>query len=206
MTEDFYSKVKNTLDLSQPDPRTCQSTAIAMALGLTDIMEVRHELEAIGEPGDPATMGKYISDHLSPSTTYQFEDGKYLESDMSPPSRYQFEDNASISQIRDWLKSGEFLIIHGWFTTSGHVIAIDGVEVDSSNLSYKFSVRDPWAEFNFNNWSYDISGAGFHGFYSSYGIYAACVISQSKSDAANTYYRNELDADRGGAWVHRIKP
>ena len=188
MTQDFFSKVKNTLELVQPDPRTCQSTAIAMALGLTDIMEVRHELEAIGEPGDPATMGKYITDHLL------------------PPSTYQFEDNASISQIRDWLKSGEFLIIHGWFTESGHVIVLDGVEVDSSNLSYKFSVRDPWAEFDFASWSYDISGAGFHGFYSSYGIYAACVVGVSKSDADDTYSRKELDANRGGAWVHRIKP
>ena len=188
MTQDFFSKVKNTLELVQPDPRTCQSTAIAMALGLTDIMKVRHDLEAIGDPGSAITMGKYISDHLALPTTYQFE------------------NNASISQIRDWLKSGEFLIIHGWFTTSGHVIVIDGVEIDPSNLSYKFSVRDPWAEFDFSTWSYDISGAGFHGFYSSYGIYAACVVSQSKSDAADIYSRKELDANRGGAWVHRIKP
>jgi len=188
MSQDFFSKVKNTLDLSQPNAYTCQSTAIAMALNQTDIMEVRHELEAIGDPGSPTTMGKYLSAHLS------------------PPSRYQFEDNASLSQIRDWLKDGEFLIIHGWFTESGHVIAIDGVEVDSSNLSYKFSVRDPWAEFDFARWSYDISGVGFHGFYSSYGIYAACVVGQSKSDAADTYSRGELDASIGGAWVHRIKP
>lgn len=205
MTEDFYSKVKNTLDLSQPDPRTCQSTCVAMALGLTDIMKVRHELEEIGDPGSPTTMGEYLSAHLLPPR-YQFEDGKFLASDIYYPPRYQFDDNASISQIKDWLKAGEFLIIHGWFTTSGHVIVIDGVEVDSSNLSYKFSVRDPWAEFNFNNWSYDISGAGFHGFYSSYGIYATCVVGQSKSDAADTYSRGELDANRGGAWVHRIKP
>jgi len=205
MTQDFFSKVKGTLDLTQPDARTCQSTCVAMALGLTDVMEVRHQLEAIGDPGDPATMGKYLSAHLLPPK-YQFEDGEYLKYDMSPPSRYQFEDNASISQIRDWLKAGEFLIIHGWFTGPGHVIAIDGVEIDSSNLSYKFSVRDPWAEFDFASWSYDIGGVGFHGFYSSYGIYAACVVGQSKSDAADTYSRGELDASIGGAWVHRIKP
>ena len=188
MTQDFYSKVENTLTLAQPNAYTCQSTAIAMALNITDVMKVRHELEAIGDPGSAVTMGKYISDHLSLPTTYQFE------------------DNASISQIRDWLKAGEFLIIHGWFTESGHVIVIDGVEIDPSNLSYKFSVRDPWAEFNFNSWSYDINGAGFHGFYSSYGIYAACVVGVSRSDAADTYSHKDLDADRGGAWVHRIKP
>ena len=188
MTQDFFSKVKGTLDLAQPDGYTCQSTCVAMALGLTDIMEVRHGLEAIGDPGSPTTMGDYLTAHLL------------------PPSTYQFEDNASISQIRDWLKAGEFLIIHGWFTAPGHVIAIDGVEVDSSNLSYKFSVRDPWAEFDFKNWSYDINSVGFHGFYSSYGIYAACVVGQSKSDAADTYSRGELDASIGGAWVHRIKP
>ena len=189
MTQDFYSKVKGLAGMeTQPTASTCQSTCVAMALGLTDVMEVRHQLEAIGDPGDPATMGKYLSAHLL------------------PPSAYQFEDNASLSQIRDWLKAGEFLIIHGWFTGSGHVIAIDGVQVDPSNLSYRFSVRDPWAEFDFASWSYDMGGAGFHGFYSSYGIYAACVVGQSKSDAADTYSRGELDANRGGAWVHRIKP
>ena len=188
MTEDFYTKVLNTSDLSQPDNKTCQSTCVAMALGLTDVLTVRQQLEAIGEPGDPATMGKYITDHLS------------------LPSTYQFDDNASISQIRDWLKAGEFLIIHGWFTTSGHVIVIDGVEIDSSNLSYRFNVKDPWSEFNFNNWSYDSKSVGFNGFYSSYGIFAACVSSQSKSDAAEIYSRGELDANLGGAWVHRIKP
>ena len=188
MSQDFFSKVKGTLDLTQPDGYTCQSTCVAMALGLTDILKVRHELEAIGDPGSAITMGDYLTAHLLPPTTYEFE------------------GNASISQIRDWLKAGEFLIIHGWFTAPGHVIAIDGVEVDPSNLSYKFSVRDPWAEFDFARWSYDINSVGFHGFYSSYGIYAACVVGQSKSDAADTYSRGDLDANRGGAWVHRIKP
>jgi len=189
MTQDFYSKVKGLAGMeAQPDPSTCQSTCVAMALGLTDIMAVRHQLEAIGQPGDPATMGKFLASHLT------------------SPSKYQFEDNASLSQVRDWIKSGEFLILHGWLTGAGHVIAIDGVEIDSSNLSYRFSVRDPWSEFDFKAWSYDLDGVGFHGFYSSYGIYAACVAGQSKSDAAAVYSRGELDSSRGGAWVHRIKP
>ena len=189
MIQDFYSKVLKISQMQpQPDAFTCQSTCVAMALGRTDIMAVRQQLEAIGQPGDPATMGKYITDNLS------------------LPSTYQFEDNASLSQVRDWLKAGEFLIIHGWFTGSGHVIAIDGVEIDSSNLSYRFSVRDPWSEFDFNHWSYDSNSVGFHGFYSSYGIYAACVAGQSKNDAADIYDRGELDANRGGAWVHRIRP
>ena len=189
MTQDFYSKVKGLAGMeSQPNEFTCQSTCVAMALGLTDIMAVRHQLEAIGDPGNPATMGKYLSAHLS------------------PPSTYQFDFNASLSQVQDWLKAGEFLILHNWLTGAGHVIAIDGVETDSSNLSYRFSVRDPWSEFNFASWSYNGDSVGFHGFYSSYGIYAACVAGQSKIDAAAVYSRGELDSNRGGAWVHRIKP
>lgn len=181
----FKTKVKS-LFLSQPDAVTCQSACIAMATNDPDVLSVRNRLLNSGEAGDPYNMGRVLSDRLG--------------------SLYEFDENASLSEICDWLKNGELLITHGWFTRSGHVIVLDGVQIDPTNLSYRLDVRDPWSEFDFRSWSYNNpSVQKFDGFYSSYGIYAACVVGQSASDSARIYRRGELDSQRKGAWVHRIK-
>jgi hypothetical protein len=173
--------------LSQPNAYTCQSTCIAMATGRTDIMQIRAELEAIGEPGDPAVMGALLKKEFG--------------------DRYIFDDNASLSEVREWLRAGEFLISHFWFSDAGHVICLDGVTIDPKTLGYKFSVKDPYGEFDFSSWSYDSSTVdSFDGDYSSYGIYAAGVAGQSKSDSIAIYQKRELDSMRKGAWIHRILP
>jgi hypothetical protein len=172
--------------LSQPDARTCQSTCIAMATGQADIMGIRAKLEATGEPGDPYNMGRLLKAYYG--------------------DRYDFDDNACMSEIRDWLKAGEFLITHGWFTGSGHVICLDGVAIDPKTMSYKISVKDPWSEFSGRSWSYNNPSVHkFDGYYSSYLLYAAIVAGQSVWDAATIYRRGELDSMKKGAWIHRIK-
>jgi hypothetical protein len=189
MTEQVFSEqvLESRGLLSQPNSYTCQSTCIAMATGREDVMAIRHRLEAIGDPGDPATMGVLLKEKFG--------------------NRYSFDDNACLSEVRDWLRNGEFLISHGWFTGSGHVICLDGVAIDSAKLSYKISVKDPWSEFNFASWSYDNPNAlNYDGYYSSYGLYAAIVAGQSIYDAVGIYRRGELDSMRKGAWIHRIQP
>jgi hypothetical protein len=172
--------------LSQPNAYTCQSTCIAMATGRTDIMQIRAELEAIGEPGDPGVMGVLLKKEFG--------------------DRYIFDDNACLSEVREWLRAGEFLISHIWASDSGHVICLDGVTIDPKTLGYKFSVKDPYGEFDFSSWSYDSSTVdSFDGDYSSYGIYAAGVAGQSKSDSIAIYQKRELDSMRKGMWAHRIK-
>jgi hypothetical protein len=173
--------------LSQPNAYTCQSTCIAMAAGRTDIMQIRAELEAIGEPGDPGVMGVLLKKEFG--------------------DRYIFDDNACLSEVREWLKAGEFLITHIWASDSGHVICLDGVTIDPKTLGYKFSVKDPYGEFDFSSWSYNSSTVdSFDGDYSSYGIYAAGVAGQSKSDSIAIYQKRELDSMRKGAWIHRVLP
>jgi hypothetical protein len=184
----FSEQVSEASDLlSQPNGYTCQSACIAMATGRTDVMDIRDQLESIGDPGDPLTMGVLL--------TAEFGD------------RYIFDNNACLSEIRDWLKAGEFLIAHGWFTESGHVICLDGVAIDSAKMSYKISVKDPWSEFDFRIWTYNNPLINrYDGYYSSYGLYAAIVAGQSVWDAASIYRRGELDSMRKGAWIHRVKP
>lgn len=173
--------------LSQPNAYTCQSTSIAMATGRTDVMQIRAELEAIGEPGDPGVMGVLLRKGFG--------------------DRYIFDDNASMSEIREWLRNGEFLICHGFFTNAGHVICLDGITIDSSKLSYKISVKDPWSRFDFDSWSYNSPDLDrYDGDYSAHGLYAAIIASQSMSDAIAIYQRRELDSSKKGAWIHRICP
>jgi hypothetical protein len=172
--------------LSQPNASTCQSACVAMATGRTDIMAIRAELEAIGEPGDPGVMGVLLRKEFG--------------------DRYVFDDNACLSEVRDWLKAGCFIISHFWFTNAGHVICLDGITIDPKTLGYKFSVKDPWSEFDFGSWSYNNPSVDrYDGDYSAHGIYAAGVAGQSMSDAIAIYQRRELDSMRKGMWAHVIK-
>lgn len=174
-----------SLKLSQPDAVTCQSACAAMAVNLKDIYAVRAFLESRGVPGDPAVMSWYLNRELG--------------------NNHIFDDNASMSEMREWLRNGEFLITYGWFTNSGHVIALDGVSIEKGALAYKFDVSDPWSEFSFPSWSYNNPQIQFYdGYYSPLGIYAACVASQSVEHARSIYNKGAYDSNHKGAWVHRI--
>jgi hypothetical protein len=184
---EVYQSALAALNLSQPDASTCQSACVAMAIRNPDIAAIRAKLVSMPEgAGRPANMGVILR-------------AKY-------GGRYIFDNNASLNDCRDWLKGGEFLITHGWFTRSGHVICLDGLELDAKTLGYRFSVKDPWSEFNAPSWIYSGGSRFFDGYYSSRCIYAACVKSQSVYDAKAIYRRGELDSARQGAWIHRIRP
>jgi hypothetical protein len=187
MAQSFMTKVKGLTGLqSQPNAVTCQSTCVGMATGSTDVMGIRARLSSMGDPGNPYVMGKVLHEKVG--------------------DRYIFEEDACLNQMKEWLRAGEFLILHGWFTGSGHVVACDGVDLDPKTMSYRLNMRDPWDEFDGPSWSYLGRSNKFDGFYSSRIIYAACVAGQSCSDAARIYRRGELDSARTGAWVHRIRP
>lgn len=172
----------------QPDSQTCQAAACARLMGTQDVHSVREELLLIARrrgssAGDPYVMGELLAERC-----------RY----------YKFDGNASLNDARKALDEGCDLITHGWFTGSGHVIGISAVELDSSNLSYKFVCEDPWAEFDFPSWTYSSQG-GNDVLYSSYGMYAACVVGQSPSHAHAIYNRGELNSAAGGMWLHIVR-
>jgi hypothetical protein len=174
------------LNLSQPDPHTCQAACIGMAVRDPSVIDVRRKLDKLpGGAGAPANMGTVLKSYL----------GK----------RYSYNGAASLNDMIQYLKGGELLITHGWFTGSGHVIALDGLK-DPTNGSYLFNVKDPWSEFDGPSWRYNSPGVHFYdGFYSVNIIYAACVVGVSAGDAA-AHYRDDPDYTRKSAWVHRIMP
>ena len=179
----FKTEVQS-LNLSQPDAVTCQSACIGMAVGDRDIQGIRKKLQALGNPGNPYVMGKVIRQY---------------------GVNYKFDENASLSEVRERLKKGDFVITHGWFTGSGHVICLDGLYADPDNLSYKFDVKDPWSEFDATTWKYNKPNVKFFdGYYSSHLIYAACVRSVSVAHAQHLYNKKELDSSLKGMWCHYI--
>ena len=181
----FFTKVKAALTLKpQPNNFTCQSACIAMAIN-GNINQIRAELVKNGVAGDPYNMGRILRRELG--------------------DRYSFNPDASLIDAREALKLGAFCITHGYFT-GGHVIGLDGVVIDPERNSYQFNVKDPWSEFMFASWSYSSKAIGFDGYYSSRGIYAACVAGRSRAHAAEIYRKGELNSSRKGMWLHIVKP
>ena len=179
---EWVTKIK-ALNLSQPDAYTCQAACIGMAVGDKDIPKIRRNLLAQGTAGDPAVMGRVIRTYGRP---------------------YKYESNANLAQVYEWLKAGEFLITHGWFTGSGHVICLDGLKARAINNRHDLNVKDPWSEFNAATWRYDSSSKFFDGFYTDRLIYAACVAGAGSLNAKRVYDSGIVDTAKGGMWVHRF--
>ena len=172
------------LNLSQPDASTCQAACIGMAVGDRDVAGIRRRLLARGSAGSPSVMASVIREYGLP---------------------YTLDEDASLAKCYGWLKAGEFLITHGWFTGSGHVICLDGLRADSTPGRYSFDVKDPWSEFNVKTWAYDLGSKFFDGFYSDLLIYATCVAGTSASSARAAHGAGKVDTGRGRMWVHRFR-
>ena len=156
-----------------------------MAVGDKNILGIRRKLLATGKAaGDPLAMGQVIRAYKN--------------------INYIYDSNASLEKVYGWLKQGELLITHGWFTNSGHVIVLDGLSQNPTSKAYSLDVKDPWSEFDGPSWSHKKPGNFFDGFYNETIIYAACVAGTSASSAAVIYKNQGLDRKRGGMWVHRF--
>lgn len=174
------------LNLSQPDRSTCQSACVGMAVNDKDIYGIREKLLATGLPaGSTTAMGRVI---------------------QSYGVNYKFQGNANLHDVFTWLRGGELLITHGYFTRSGHVICLDGLFAKNRGSRYLISVKDPWSEFDAPSWSYSNSSKFFDGYYSELCIYAACVASANRDEAARIYREGYVDRSQRGMWVHRISP
>lgn len=181
-TKTEWRTVIQALNLSQPDAVTCQAACIGMAVGDRNVQGIRRELLELGPAGSPAVMGAVIRSYGKP---------------------YRYEFNATLEDCYGWLKAGELLITHGWFTRSGHVICLDGLRKNPSG-SHSLNVKDPWSEFNAPAWAYNLGSKFYDGFYSDRCIYAACVAGSSAKDAQRIYNAGWLNLNRGGMWVHRF--
>lgn len=169
--------------VEQPNDYTCQAACIAKVLGTDDVMSIRRELESIGKPGSPATMGQVL---------------------MGKVKHYHYSPIGSLNEAAKWCDEPDTVVItHGWFTGSGHVITLVR-PVTMDNGWQGFTVDDPWYEFNFPQWNFT-QRTGDDVVYSRYGLYAACVVGSDVNDAYRIYKRKELDSGIKNAWMHFIQ-
>ncbi|MEG4075583.1 C39 family peptidase [Microcoleus sp. Pol14C2] len=67
-----------------------------------------------------------------------------------------FTENATIDDVQDWLASGNPAVIHGYFTSFGHIIVASGYDSEG------FFVHDPYGEWFRSGYDTSISGAYLH--------------------------------------------
>lgn len=201
-----WSDRVSDLKLRQPDPYSCQAACLAMALNDRQIPRIRTALRARGTPGDPLVMAAYVKER---------------------GARYRYEPNASLRMLVDYLADGCLCVTHGWFTGSGHVIVVDGVQIrggapgfgappalggsgmvaaDLRPQDVSFAVLDPWDEFSGPLWRYMNTGKLFDGHYSARMIWAACVRGESVRGAAAAYTAGATNMLERNMWLHVFFP
>jgi GH24 family phage-related lysozyme (muramidase) len=175
-------------NLEQPDEVTCQSAVIAMLLGedATEIPKIRRALQEIGVPGDPQVMAKYLTSKLG--------------------DRYELSLSANLAEVEKWLRQGEAIGTHGQHTAAGHVYLLDGVGFDPEVGAPKFSVKDPYGEFDLRNWRFKPGTRFYDGWISALGIYSLSVVIGGVGVCKGAYRDGDVDLAQRGMWVHRVKP
>lgn len=66
--------------------------------------------------------------------------------------RDDFRTDATIEQVQDWLADGKPIVIHGYFTSFGHIVVLTGFDERG------FIVNDPYGEWTANGYRTDLSG------------------------------------------------
>ncbi|PSB52727.1 peptidoglycan-binding protein [filamentous cyanobacterium Phorm 6] len=67
-----------------------------------------------------------------------------------------YTENATIDDVQDWLASGNPAVIHGYFTSFGHIIVAAGYDSEG------FFVHDPYGEWFPTGYDTSVSGAYLH--------------------------------------------
>jgi uncharacterized protein YvpB len=121
---------KSQMDNMECPTGTCNVTSIAMGLEYLKIPRHQTSGQFEDELYDYA-LDKGLDRH-SPQDLAQ------IVNDYG--GKDNFSENATTNQVKDWLAKGNPAVTHGYFTQSGHVIALVGYD------SAGFIVHDPYGE------------------------------------------------------------
>ncbi len=145
-TIDLKIPYRSQLDNEENPTGSCNVTSLAMAM------------DFVGIPRKSAD-GQY-EDEL-----YRFAEANGLSRhDPNDLARIvnlygghdNFRQDASIDDVKAWLAAGKPIVIHGYFTSFGHVIVLRGYDADG------FIVNDPYGEWSASGYSTNVSGEGLH--------------------------------------------
>lgn len=71
---------------------------------------------------------------------------------------HRFTERATFAEVKKHLDNGKPCIFHGWFTRSGHIVAVRGYDDSAYGGKGAFVLNDPAGEWH--NWGYSGSGEG----------------------------------------------
>ena len=138
---------KQTENHFEPE-RTCSLTSLAMITdyyGLTD-------------PGANGRSPDYLFRKFGGvlQTVPALEKGfNQFAKDQGSPLRVASKQDGTIEELRRALAEGKPVIIHGWFTPSGHIVVVTGFDGEH------YIVNDPNGRWDGEKWgSYDTSVSG----------------------------------------------
>lgn len=148
---------KSQLDNSKNPYGSCNTTSIAMCLSYLGIQgsnpykqfedELQDWLEARG-------LSRHDPHHLAEAVeAYGCKD--------------RFTTKATLDEIKEWLIQGNPVVIHGYFTSFGHIVCAIGYN------SFGLIVNDPYGEYWPNGYDTSAPGAGLS--YSYDLIYKTCM-------------------------------
>ncbi|UTA48374.1 C39 family peptidase [Simiduia sp. 21SJ11W-1] len=139
-----YSQLENA---NEPDA-TCSITSLAM---ITDYYGIT----------DPDVLGMRTPDYLYdeygllqdvPSLMAGFDE---LAMNAGSDLRDHGTETGTLQQLRELARAGQPTIVHGWFTSSGHILVVTGFDGNY------YTVQDPNGKWNLQKWgSYDTSVSG----------------------------------------------
>lgn len=69
-----------------------------------------------------------------------------------------FQPNARWNDVRSWLGAGNPVIVHGYFTRSGHIIVIRGYDDSLYDGRGAWLVNDPYGEWTRGGYDLSVSG------------------------------------------------
>lgn len=157
---------------------TCANTSTAMLL------------KWYGWSGDPDTIYAKYGKTTAQSPTGLASVFNFYATQMGIPQRLVAHTNGTVQQVRNLLAQGKPVIVHGYFTGSGHVLML--LAFDSS--TYEYVVNDPagkWAQTFMGGYPYAWSATVGKGIrYSASAVDAA--IATSNGSAPVTVWYHEI--------------
>lgn len=160
---------KSQLDNALNPTGACNVTSFAMVMtyfqirGRTGVGQLEDELYRYMENNGLSRWDPY--DLATMAQNYGVEDN--------------FTTRGSLSDIRRAIAEGRPCIIHGYFTSFGHIIVVRGYD------RYGFFVNDPYGEWTSSGYRNDLSGANLH--------YSNALIQSKCSPEGEDYI-----------WIHRL--
>ncbi|UTA48373.1 C39 family peptidase [Simiduia sp. 21SJ11W-1] len=143
-TVPYWSQLSNSYD----PYGTCSITSLAM---VTDFFGLTN----------PSSLGKRTPDYLYerfgvlqdvPSLAWGFDT---IAQEAGSPLRDVGVTNGTIAQLRQLASQGKPTIVHGWFTSPGHIMVVTGFD------GTHYTVHDPFGKWNLQKWgSYNTSVSG----------------------------------------------